>query len=94
MRLASHEENKKLAKEVSILANKKNYKFYHNRTSYGKFDGWHRYVIIDPKISKDTSIRSKGLIYYTEARFCKYFKPSIIRERIALADLKAMLRQR
>ena len=96
MRLANHEENEELAKEVDILANKKDLKFYHNKSSsrYGNFDGWHRYVIIDPKISQNKTIRSRGLIYYTEARFCKYFKPSIIRERIALTDLKAMLREK
>lgn len=86
--------NKDLFDVLINLTKSKNLKFRHNVTSINGKDGYHRYVLLDPSISssKDISIRSKNCIYYTESRFSKYHKPSIIGERKAINNLIAFLK--
>lgn len=88
-----HPQNAELAAQVCELANQLGYDVRHNKTSYGKFAGWHRYVVLNRAISANISIRSRGMVCYTETPFIREFMPSVVGERRALTELLAKLQQ-
>lgn len=77
---------KLLCSEIGLI-------YKHNQTSINSKDGYHRYVILDPSISDSVSksITSKNCIFYSEARFSRYSKPSVLGECLALNEVKQFL---
>jgi len=81
-------QNNDVAERLLQLANKRNIYVRHNTSSAvtGPFDGHHRWVLLRPDHT-NYSIRSKDCLGYSETRYARYFKPSIIGERQAIQEL-------
>lgn len=77
---ASHDEHIDLVERIQKLANEKNVLVVHNQTNYGKFDGYHRYIILNANTTNPTCT-SRDVIDYWETRHTKYSQPSIRGER-------------
>lgn len=85
---ASHEQNQPLADEVKRLATQQGLDVVHNTSSFSNFDGYHRYLIFDPRTAKGrVTIRSKATVDYWESRYSKNYQPSISGEAECLREM-------
>ena len=84
--IAVHEENAELAARLVDALAGKGLDIRRNITSINGRDGYHRYVVLAAG-AVDFTIRSKSCIDYREARYCRYYLPSIVGERRALQAL-------
>ena len=93
MKRKVHPLNADIEKVIKHLCKKNKLVYRHNVTSINSKDGYHRYLILDPKKSnsKSTSITSKNCIAFSEARFSKWYKPSIKGESKALFSIFCFL---
>ncbi len=87
---ASHDENTDLVEQIKQMADAKNVIVRHNSSSFSKFDGQHRYLILKND-AVDFSIRSRHLVEYWETRYSQYFQPSKSGERACLRGMIAYL---
>lgn len=96
-KIAVHTSNQDMAESVVAQADRMGLRVRHNKTNLrtGNFDGYHRYVVLNPKAeSKDYSIRSRACLYYSEARHARNYLPSQRGERAALQAIKVWLEAR
>jgi hypothetical protein len=83
-----HDQNAQLAREVQWQASQLGLEVVHNKSSarVGPFDGYHRYLALTPGETPAT-IRAKRCVAWREARYSRYYDPSIIGEENALKNL-------
>lgn len=90
----SHDENAALLEEVELLAKKNGLGICHNVTSWSNHDGYHRYLIFDPKRANgQVTIRSKAKIAYWETRYSRNYQPSISGEAACLRGMRRWLNE-
>lgn len=89
---ASHEVNQPLAQEITAIAAAKNVLVAHNASSFAKFDGQHRYLVLKSG-APNATIRSKDLVAYWETRYSRYGEPSIIGEAQCLGAMLRFLKK-
>lgn len=87
-------QNEHLLNYIKELSELKGVVFKHNVSSINSKDGYHRYLVLNPKISnsKDTSIKSKNCIAYEQSRYSKNYLPSIKSEFVSLNKLITFLK--
>lgn len=90
-----HEQNAAVAEAVAQAAQEAGLAIRHNASGLGNHDGYHRWVVLKPETVSETnySCRSKGCLYYSQARYARWGKPSIIQEREALLDVLEFLQE-
>lgn len=86
------EQNADLVAEVEQAAQAHGWKIKHNASTKVGFVGFHRYLILVPGLSDDTTIRSKACLCYTETPYSRYYRPSIKGEREAIEGLLQCIR--
>ena len=89
-----HEQNNELGWDCDLMAEAKGYQVKHHASGalYGEFDGYHRWVV-SPQGSGDPACNGRSVVYYSEARFSKCYRPSIIGEKTAIEAVLAWLRE-
>ena len=91
----SHESNQELADVAATLADHLGWHIRHNCSSWLKFSGAHRYLVLDGRTgAQHESIRSRACREYWETPHSKYWTPSIRGERGCLTEMIEWLKMR
>lgn len=93
-RIHVHSVNADLATELVTLAAKHGLAVRRNNTNYLNWDGYHAYVLLEPGICRDFSIKSQAVVAYSIRRNSRYYMPSMSGERSALKWLIRQIKER
>ena len=85
-----HEQNRSAWEAVGQLAERAGLEVRHNATSKANYAGYHRYVVLEQGTA-NYACNSKACLYYAEAPYSRYFKPSVSGELDAITEVYEFL---